>query len=195
MDLALFDFDGTITHRESIKEFVKFVLGKDFFLRMLPIVPSLFMYGLGLYGNKQIKENVLALSVAGMEISELEVLAKKFSESVIPQIIRPTAIERLRWHKEKKDVVAIVSAGLGIYIRPWAQSNGIDKVIAMELEIRNGRCTGRLIGKNCYGQEKVERIKREIDLDKYDKIYAYGDSRGDKEMLALADEAYYKPFR
>ncbi len=195
MDLALFDFDGTITNRESIGEFIKFILGREFFFRMMPILPSLFLYLIGLYGNKQIKEKALTLAISGMEISKLEKKAQEFSSYVLPRFIREKAVERLRWHKDKGDDVVIVSAGLGIYIRPWAQANGIDKVIAMDLEVDRERCTGRLIGENCYGKEKVERIKREIKLDKYDKIYAYGDSRGDREMLAIADEAYYRPFK
>lgn len=195
MDLALFDFDGTITNKESIKEFIRFVLGDRFFAKMLPIIPSLVLYGLGIYGNKQIKETALSLSIAGMEVEQLSLIALEFSRIILPQIIRLEAIKRLQWHKERGDYVAIVSAGLDIYITPWARENGVDKVIAMALEIKNERCTGRLIGENCYGEEKVRRIKKEINLDKYDKIYAYGDSRGDREMLAIADEAYYKPFR
>ena len=44
---------------------------------------------------------------------------------------------------------------------------------------------------NCYGQEKVNRfLQVEPDRKSY-VLYAYGDSSGDKEMIALADVGTY----
>ena len=69
------------------------------------------------------------------------------------------------------------------------------ELIATKLEFKAGKLTGKFATNNCYGAEKSHRIKELFDLELYDYIYAYGDSRGDKEMLALADESFYKPFR
>ena len=68
-------------------------------------------------------------------------------------------------------------------------------LIATELEIINNKITGNLISTNCFGPEKVKRILKSYDLLNYDCIYAYGNSRGDHEMLELATEKFYKPFR
>ena len=68
-------------------------------------------------------------------------------------------------------------------------------LIATKLEIRNGTVTGKFLSKNCYGIEKAHRVQEQYNLNDYDHIYAYGDSRGDKELLGLADESFYKPFK
>ncbi len=62
-------------------------------------------------------------------------------------------------------------------------------------KIKNGIVTGKFSTKNCYGIEKANRVQEVYNFDDYDHIYAYGDSRGDKELLELADESFYKPFR
>ena len=68
------------------------------------------------------------------------------------------------------------------------------RLLATLLETENGIVTGKLSGKNCYGPEKVARIKSEFRLEEYDNIYAYGDSSGDTEMLAIATKPYYRKF-
>ena len=80
------------------------------------------------------------------------------------------------------------------WLKPWCNENNLD-LIATKLEIKNGIVTGNFLSKNCYGIEKANSVNEVYDLNDYDHIYAYGDSRGDKELLALADESFYKPFR
>ena len=69
------------------------------------------------------------------------------------------------------------------------------RLIATNLVIDQGKITGNIDGNNCYGEEKVNRIKQLYDLNSYSIIYAYGDSSGDRPMLALAQKPFYKPFR
>jgi HAD superfamily phosphoserine phosphatase-like hydrolase len=88
----------------------------------------------------------------------------------------------------------VVSASVECWLGPWCDKNGLD-LIGTQLEIKDNRVTGKLLSKNCYGKEKVNRIRERYDLNSFDFIYAYGDSRGDDEMLELAQEKYYKPFR
>ncbi len=196
MDLALFDFDGTITEKESISDFLKYVLGeKSFYMSMLRISPMLIGYVFGFLDNRSIKQQILTVTLKGKEYDWLKEKAFSYVEERLAEIIRPKALERIYWHKERGDRVVIVSAGLSIYIRPWAEKVGVDDVIAMELERDNGKLTGRLIGENCYGKEKVFRIKKKLDISQYNQIFAYGDSVGDREMLQLADRPFYKPFR
>jgi phosphoserine phosphatase len=69
------------------------------------------------------------------------------------------------------------------------------KVVGTQIEVKDGRLTGRFLTKNCYGQEKVNRL---LSLYPHRQDYclvAYGDSRGDKELLSFADESHFKPFR
>ncbi len=89
----------------------------------------------------------------------------------------------------------LVSASILDYLIPWAEDMGFTDVLATKLEIdAKGIITGNFSGKNCKGDEKVRRLEECVnDLEKHE-IYAYGDSRGDKEILAIADHPFYKSF-
>jgi phosphatidylglycerophosphatase C len=94
-------------------------------------------------------------------------------------------MERINWHKTQGHKVAVVSASIDYWLNDWCKLNGLD-LISTTLELKNGKLTGRLSGKNCYGIEKVNRIKNRYNLAEFDQIYAYGNSAGDREMLLLA---------
>ncbi len=195
MNLALFDFDGTITYRESISEFLRYALGWDFYPRLLGQWPYLLGYFLGLVDNQSVKERVLTATLSGRTLKEVADLGQRFAKERLPALVRPKALDRITWHQSRGDEVAIVSASLEVYLRPWAKGVGIRRVIGVELEERDGIVTGKILGKNCYGAEKTRRIREVFDLSQYDEIYAYGDSRGDREMLALATHPFFRPFR
>ncbi len=196
MNLALFDFDGTITKKETISEFLRFCIGdRHFIFAVLKLSPIILGYFSGLIGNQEIKERLLSETVGGLQESFLVEKGQEFAKKRLPSLIRPKALERIRWHKERGDKIVLVSASLVYYLRPWADIVGIEDVIGVELEIEDGRVTGNLLGTNCYGSEKVRRVKELLDISNFDEIYAYGDSRGDKEMLALANYPFFRPFR
>ena len=90
--------------------------------------------------------------------------------------------------------MAVVSASAENWVKPWCDKYGLI-CLATKLEVKDGIITGKLNGRNCYGDEKVCRIKERLDLSDYHEIIAYGDSSGDKEMLELAHHPFYKPFR
>ena len=86
----------------------------------------------------------------------------------------------------------IVSASIDNWVQPFFTDV---KVLGTQIEVIDGKLTGRFLTKNCYGQEKVNRILTLFPDRKDYHLTAFGDSRGDKEMLAFADESYFKPFR
>jgi len=91
--------------------------------------------------------------------------------------------------------VVLASASLELLLEPWARAAGVDDVLATRLEVRDGRLTGRLAGPNCYGPEKVARLEALVGDLAGVELYAYGDSRGDRELLAAAQHPVYRPFR
>ncbi len=196
MNLALFDFDGTITKKETISEFLRFCIGNTrFVLAVVRVFPSILGYFSGLIGNQEVKERLLFETVGGWQEEWLVEKGQEFAKKRLPSLIRPKALEQIRWHKERGDRIVLISASLIYYLRPWADIVGIKEVIGVELEIADGRITGKLLGKNCYGAEKVRRLKELLDISNFDEIYAYGDSRGDREMLALANYPFFRPFK
>ena len=195
IDLALFDFDGTITKDDSLLKFIRFVVGDGRFVFGLVVLsPILVAYKLKLIPNYKAKQKMLSWFFKGMRKVDFFEVTKKYSLTHIDKIVRLKAIERINWHKNQGHKVVVVSASIECWLRPWCEKNGLE-LIATKLEIKDDIVTGKLLSKNCYGVEKVNRIKELYNIEKYDYIYAYGDSSGDKQMLELAHEKFYKPFR
>ena len=194
-NLAIFDFDGTITTDDSLIRFIRFVVGDLKTLwGMVFLSPMLVVYKLKLIPNYKAKQMMLSYFFKGMDKQQFQKIAEEYSLKHIDTILRPKAMEKITWHKELGHKVIVVSASIEYWIRPWCDQNGLD-LIATKIKVKNGLITGKFLTKNCYGIEKVNRVKEAYNLDDYDCIYVYGDSRGDKELLELADKSFYKPFR
>lgn len=193
--IAFFDFDGTITRRDSLAVFMRFTHGETgFLLGLLPVLPAIMAFKAGLMDRQISKEKLLSSFYRGWDAEKFVMTADKFAREVIPGLIRPAAAERLAWHRSQGHETVIVSASPEQWIGPWSQDQGFD-FLSTKLQVSNGRITGRIDGHNCHGEEKVRRIRAHFNLERYDDVYAYGDSSGDKPMLSLATHAYYKPFR
>ena len=192
--VAAFDFDGTLTRRDTLFPFLLHTLGITAFVRhVFALSPTLAGYGLGLIRNDIAKEKVFVRCLAGMSMDELRQKGELFAANVLPNLLRPEAMQRLRWHKQQGHRCVVISASLDLYVRPWAIAVGFDDVIATHLQTLDaGHVTGKLSGANCFGIEKVRRLQALlVDRDSY-TLYAYGDSRGDRELLSSADYAYYR---
>ncbi|MBL0686353.1 MAG: HAD family hydrolase [Sulfurospirillum sp.] len=195
MTLALFDFDGTITTDDSLIKFIRYAVGDvKTAWGMILLSPMLVAFKLKLIPNYKAKQWMLSYFFKGIAQEKFANIAKEYSLKHIDTITREKAMSRIAWHKEQGHCVVVVSASLECWLKPWCDRNGLE-LIGTKLEIKDGRVSGRLLGQNCYGEEKVNRIKELYDLAQYDYVYAYGDSRGDVEMLALGNESFYKPFR
>lgn len=193
--IAFFDFDGTITTRDSLVDFIKYAKGKSkYFLGLVILSPMLTMYQLKIIPNYIAKEMLISYFFKGWDLSVFEEVANSYSLYKIDEICRPKALAKINWHKERGHIVVIVSASIDLWLEAWCRKNGL-VLLATGLSSQNNKLDGKFSTKNCYGLEKVSRIKKEYNLDEYQQVYAYGDSKGDKELLSLADEAFYKPFR
>tara|TARA_Y100000996_G_C22550991_1_gene653699 strand:+ start:303 stop:884 length:582 start_codon:yes stop_codon:yes gene_type:complete len=193
MKIAFFDFDGTITYKDSTINFIRFIKGNTkFFIGIFLLSPFLLLYKLNIISNNAIKNIIIKYYFKDMSIEYFRKMAEKFSLKYIDDIVRDKAIKRIKWHKEQGHTVVIVSASIDLWLKPWCYRNNIN-LISTKLETKNSKISG-ICDKNCFGSEKVNRINREYNLSNYDYIYAYGNSKGDYEMLEIADEKYYKPF-
>jgi HAD superfamily hydrolase (TIGR01490 family) len=195
MILVLFDFDGTITTDDSLIKFIRFAEGDvKTIWGIMMLSPILIAYKLGFIPNYKAKQLMLSYFFKGMDEQQFYKVAEEYSLNHIGTILRPKAMEMIAWHKEQGHQVVIVSASIECWLKPWCDKNELD-LIATKIEMHDGVVTGKLLTKNCYGIEKANRVSAEYNLNDYDYIYAYGDSRGDKELLELANESFYKPFR
>ena len=195
MILSLFDFDGTITTDDSLIKFIRFVVCDiKAAWGMFLLSPMLITYKLKIIPNYKAKQWMLSYFFKGMDGQQFLKDAEEYSLNHIDTMLRPKAMEKIAWHKEQGHKVVVVSTSIKSWLKPWCDKNDLD-MIATKIEIKDGIVTGKFLSKNCYGIEKANRVKEAYNLSDYDYIYAYGDTRGDKELLALADESFYKPFR
>lgn len=195
MNLALFDFDGTISFNDSFASFLKYSINKKkLYLGAFYLAPFIIAYKLKILSNQKAKEKVLNYFYNGMAKNDFNALCESFSNEILPKLCKQSAIKCLQNHKQNGDKIVIVSASLENYLLPWCQKYGYD-LLATKLEIKNGLITGYIDGLNCYGEEKVRLIKQNYDLSEFSRIYAYGDSKGDLPMLALANESFYRNFK
>jgi phosphatidylglycerophosphatase C len=193
--IAFFDFDGTITTKDSLMEMIKFQKGRlAFYMGFLLHTPWLIAYKLNLYPNHRAKQKILIYFFAGEPEHIFQEKCDLFAESLLPGMIRPGALAEIDQLRKHGFEIVVISASAGNWLRKWTNRLSL-KLIATRLEVKNGMITGKIEGKNCYGEQKVVCIREQWDLAEYEEIYAYGDSPGDKPMLALATKSFYQPFR
>ncbi|MCK5014089.1 MAG: HAD-IB family hydrolase [Candidatus Omnitrophica bacterium] len=190
--IAFFDLDGTLTRKDSFVEFIKFHAGfVKFIYGLIVLSPTLFAYAIGIIPNFSAKEKVFTFFFKGMTEEDLITKGEEFCLQVMPKILNSETVSRLEYHQSQKHTTVVVTASLQHYVKPWCDKNNV-AVIATIPDVQNNIITGRLSSKNCYGPEKVNRIREHFDLSEYKQIHAYGDSRGDYDMLELAHHPYYK---
>ncbi|MFT3825248.1 MAG: HAD family hydrolase [Chitinophagaceae bacterium] len=193
--IAFFDFDGTITTKDTLLEVIRYRHGSaKLYLGFLLNSPLLVAYKLGIISNQSAKENVLKLFFGKTTLAAFQEHCDAFAREQIPALIRPKALKEIQQLKDAGAEIVIVSASAENWLREWCKQLQL-KLIATELQVKNDVVTGKISGRNCYGDEKVRRIKEAYDLSQYDEIYCYGDTSGDKPMLSLATIAFYQPFR
>jgi len=193
--IAFFDFDGTITTKDSFLEFIKYQKGSfKFYAGILLNSPYLVAFKVGIISNQLAKEKVMSFFFGKMQVEKFQLACNEFSDKVIPSLIRPKALLEIRKLQEAGVEVVIVSASAENWLRNWCLTQGVS-ILATRLQDNNGRITGKIEGQNCHGEEKVHRVHEAYDLSEYAKIYCYGDTKGDKPLLGLATFSFYKPFR
>lgn len=198
--IKIFDFDGTITNRDTLIWFIIHACGWRRFLTGFALhAPILVLMKLRLCSNYRAKQRIFKWFFGGMPVAQFNTLCRNFAADR-QDLLRPEAVKEMADTLAGGGKVYIVSASIdnwvsqfAAHIAPHSATRPI--VIGTRAEECGGRLTGRFITPNCYGAEKVRRIKDYITCREDFYIIAYGDSRGDKEMLEYADERHYKPFR
>lgn len=193
--IAFFDFDGTITTKDTLLEIFRFHAGSSkFYWGFFLNSPVLIAYKLGIISNHKAKERMLRYFFGKMPLNAFNERCRTFADTLIPSFIRPKALKEIQRLKEAGVEVVIVSASAENWLVPWCNAQQV-KLIATQLQVRDQRITGRIEGINCFGAQKVTRIQAEYHLPDYQSIYCYGDTPGDQAMLDLGDKQFYQPFR
>ena len=183
--VAAFDFDGTLTRRDTLVPFLRRACGP------WPIVRAAIV-ARGARGRDAFKVALVGELFRGWPAERLDSLGRAHVPTLLAAL-RPGSVERLDWHRRRSHAIVIVSASLGAYLRPLAERLELDGALAVELVAdAGGTLTGEVVGGlNNRGPEKVARLKAWVDArfgtGTDVELWAYGDSSGDAELLAIAD--------
>jgi HAD superfamily hydrolase (TIGR01490 family) len=190
-DLALFDFDGTLTTRETFPAFMRYAVARP---RLLAggvlLAPVVFGYRRGWVAGNPTRASIVQMGLRGVDAERLRAQGAAFARDVLPGVLRPEAMARLAWHRQRGDRVVVVSGGLDVYLAPWCAGQGIELLCSVLAE-RGGRITG-YADPQCVGEEKVRRVHALCDPQAYAAIHAYGDTHEDQAMLAMAHHRTYR---
>ena len=192
--LVAFDFDGTLTSRDSFTAFLRWRFGaRAYAAGMIALAPAAARYVLD-RDRGRLKAAAARRFLGGISRAELEARAQTFATEQGRALLRPDALRAWRrWQGDGARLV-IVTASPETLVAPIARGLGADLLIGTRLAFDAvGRVTGAFEGANCRGPEKVRRL-REAFGDDVRLEAAYGDTDGDNEMLALAEEQGMKVF-
>ncbi|MCL6351257.1 HAD-IB family hydrolase [Pectobacterium polaris] len=192
--LSVFDFDGTLTYHDSFIPFLRFAFGKRVFARrvMHLVLPSARCIQRKLTRD-ELKEALIATFLTGIEVSWMQEKAEAFCHRKWNTLMRKSGLLGVAAELHSGAEVTLCSASPEIVLRPFADRLGI-KLIGTQLEVENGVLTGKINGHNCRCLYKVERLEGVYGpLSQY-HLRAWGDTRGDYELLASAQDAHWRHF-
>ncbi|SDR02287.1 HAD-superfamily subfamily IB hydrolase, TIGR01490 [Pseudoxanthomonas sp. CF385] len=190
-DLALFDFDGTLTTRETFPDFMRYAVARPrLIVGGVLLAPVVFGYRRGWLAGNPTRASIVQVGLRGVDAARLRAQGDAFARDVLPGVLRPDAMARLAWHRDRGDRIVVVSGGLDVYLAPWCAAQGVDLLCSVLAE-RDGRITG-YAGAQCVGEEKVRRVRALCDPQAYAAIHAYGDTHEDQAMLAMAHHRTYR---
>lgn len=193
--IYIYDFDGTLTRRDSFLDFIRYTCGsRSLYCGLLLFSPLLILMKLRLYANGRAKERLFTHFFQGMSIRVFDDLCAKYGLSRA-DLLLDAARKAVNEVASNGYRIFIVSASVDRWVLPFFRDVPNVTVIGTQIEVENGLVTGRFSTPNCYGAEKVRRIQAFLPYREQYKLIAHGDSRGDKEMLNYADQGYFRPFR
>lgn len=192
--VAAFDFDGTITTQDTFLPFLVRAFGAPkVCLTLASLVLPGFLVCIGKSTRDHFKALLIGKLFSGASVQYLVHTGLQHA-SQIASLFRPTALERISWHKQQGHRLVMVSASLNFYLEPIIQQLEFDDLLCTEVVSADGICTGEMKGENCRAAAKVRRLEALLGpLSQYE-LYAYGDSEGDAEMLAASDHPAFMPF-
>lgn len=192
--IVAFDFDGTLTVRDSFTAFLRWRAGPGGWalglVRMAPAIAA--------YARHRDRGILKAASVAeflkGTPRQTLEADAERFASEHWDRFMRPDALACWNDWGARGAHRVIVTASPETTIAPFARRLNADALLGTALVFDDqDRVTGAFAGPNCRAAEKVVRLRAAYSPD-IRLAAAYGDTSGDTEMIAIADVKGFRVF-
>jgi phosphatidylglycerophosphatase C len=194
VSLVFFDFDGTLTTRDTVWPFGLFLAkgaDGDRSVKALRLLVLLAFLKFRVLSNDQFKRRFCDLLLRDRSEKEMHAIAEAFAASVGDTIVNRELVAALRQHQQNGDEVYILSSNFSFLLQPWQQAWGAAGVIATEAETTQGRFTGRIVGRACDGREKLSRALAVFGRERLEQATAYGDSRSDRYIMDYVKKAIW----
>lgn len=193
--IAFFDVDGTLTRGDTFLANIRYQKGTwKCWLGFAWLSPWILAYKIGILSNQTAKEKALRLFFGGMKEADFRTQCEAFARNELPKMLRAKGIAEIEKHEAIGHQVVLVTASAAEWIAGGFKQFSHLQIEGTRLEIVDGKITGRILGKNCYGEEKVRRINPYLK-DFQGPTYGYGDTKGDLPLLRKTTFRFYKPFR
>lgn len=193
--LAIFDVDYTLTKKETLIEFYKFMLKKNpkLLLHIPKVLTSGIFYMLRIIPLKKVKEYFISF-IDGIKEEEMKELVKEFYEERLSKILYADAINTMRKLKSEGCKIYLISASAEFYLNELYKIKEVDKVIGTRFLCESGIHKSIIQGENCKGEEKVKRLMEELKKDNIDvdfkNSYMFSDSLSDLPLFNLVGNPY-----
>ncbi|MBL7260230.1 HAD-IB family hydrolase [Paractinoplanes lichenicola] len=187
--VAAWDVDGTLVFGDTLLPFLRRFVGTAALSGIL-----LDVIARNLLSRDAAKAALLQRVLGGRELAEVDAVARDYTTTLMHRT-RPGCLRRWQWHRNQGHRLVLASASPDLYLTHLGSRLGADAVLSTTMEVVNGRVTGRMIGPNCRGEHKASRLLHYLSGHPTNKLWAYGNSRADEPMLALADVAERRPGR
>lgn len=193
--LAIFDIDYTITRKETLMEFFKYIVSKD--IKNIKFLPRALysgaMYGIKVFDERRVKECFLKF-IENIDEAELAKLTKSFYDERISKILYKDAVDMIKKLKNEGYMVVLISASPEFYVKEFYAIKEVDLIIGTKFAFEGGKFIRKMDGKNCKGEEKVRRLnevlkEKNINAD-FKNSYMFSDSLSDKPLLDLVGKPY-----
>lgn len=197
MKLAIFDVDLTLTRRDTFIEFYKFLCKEDkrFCLYMNKAISSGLMYSIGLYDEKKSKEQYLSFLRGINEKSVEKICRKFFEEHLVKKLLYRDGILELERRKREGYVNILISASPEFYLKYFGELSCVDYVLGTKYEVIDGVYTGKMVGFNNKGREKVFRLYEFLHANKlsdidFENSVMYSDSLHDTPLFNIVGSGF-----
>lgn len=192
MNLALFDFDGTLTERELFGEFLQTVVPRRRWLwGRVVLAPVVVAYRLGWISGVTARRLIVRVALRGLDAAQFAEAGALFAAAVVPKTLRAEMMARLGAHQAAGDRIVVVSGAFHAVLEPWCRAQGVE-LLCSALAVESTLLTGQYAGAQCVGEEKLRRIQAHLDLSAFECISAYGDTAEDLSMLSCAHRRHYR---
>lgn len=183
--IIVIDFDKTLYKKDSLIEFCKYIYTKKP-LQIWTIIPQVIatlLYFLKFIDTKKYKE-IFLLYLYGIDEKQVHTLAKEFWDNTGMENFNANITSLLN---RKEYRIICISASPELYLSPILNVYEIE-LIGTKLVYENKRY--KIVGENCKGEEKVNRLKKYLNADVTQIEESYSDSMTDKPLFILSKKAY-----